>query len=202
MSTLGDLESKIYREIHQTLSTDVRNAVLEAVEYYKTERFWFNETQTSFVVSATAIYSLATVIPDLVKIDSLKVYQGSIPYQVRSSTWNDIELWDDGNAFSNTPTDYAIHHEILKFWPTPNVTTSAVVSYHKAITLSSSNTASNVWTNEAVDLIKHRAKGILYASTLQDQNAALVEHQLENMVLSRLFARTAKRKANTIKGYL
>jgi hypothetical protein len=203
MSTLGDLESRIYREVHTTLSTDVRNAVLEAVEYYKTERFWFNEAQVSFDVSLTSIYSLATIIPAMVNIDTIKIYQGSIPYVVSRSTWNKLDEIDTGTAATPTPTDYAIHHEMLRFYPTPNVTTSAVVTYHKAITMTASNTASSVWTNEAADLIRHRAKAYLYAGVLLDPAAAQVEQSMENQTLNRLFARTAKMTSSgKLKGWL
>lgn len=203
MSTLGDLESRIYREIHTTLSTDVRNAVLESVEYYKTERFWFNEAEATFNVSLTSVYSLSVVIPAMVKIDTLKIYQGSIPYVVSRSTWNKLDEVDTGTAATPTPTDYAIHHEMLRLYPTPSATTSAVVTYHKAITLTASNSASSVWTNEAADLIRHRAKAYLYASVLLDSNAAQAEIQMESLALNRLFARTAKMTSSgKLKGWL
>lgn len=203
MSTLGDLESRIYREIHKTLSTDVRNAVLEAVEHYKTDRFWFNEASVSFNVSLTSVYALSTIIPDMVKIDSLKVYQNSTAYLLTRTSWQTLDLVDVGNVTSTTPTDYAVHHEMLRLYPTPNATTSATVIYHKAITLSSSATASNAWTNEAADLIRHRAKALLYAGVLLDPAAAQVEQSMENQTLNRLFARSAKiTSSGKLKGWL
>ena len=203
MSTLGDLESRIYREIHKTLSVDVRNAVLEAVEHYKTDRFWFNEASVSFNVSLTSIYAMATVIPDAIKIGSLKVYQGSNTYVVCRKSWVELEYLDTGNITATTPTDYAVHHEMLRLYPTPNATTSALAIYHKAITLSSSATASNAWTNEAADLIRHRAKALLYAGVLLDPAASQVEHTMELETLNRLFARTAKMTSSgKVKGWL
>lgn len=202
MSTLGDLESRIYREIHKTLSTDVRNAVLEAVDYYKDMRFWFNEFQVTFGISLTSVYQLSTVIPDAVAIDSIKVYQGSTPYILSPCKWTDMEAMDYGNSTATVPTDYAIHHEMLRLYPTPSATTSAVVTGFKAITLSSSNTASNAWTNEAKDLIRHRAKAYLYASVLLDPNAAQVERVMEDQALNRLLSRTTKLLGGKIRKYL
>lgn len=203
MSTLGDLKDRIYSEIHQTLSTHVQNAVLDAVKFYQDKRFYFNEAQVNFDVSLTTMYSLSSVIPKMVKIDTLKVYLGSIPYTVTRASWGDIDEWDDSNATASTPTDYAIHHEMLRLYPKPSATTSAQVSYHKAITLTASNSASSVWTNEAADLIRHRAKALLYANVLLDPTQAQVENALENQVLTRLFARTAKMvSSGKIKGYL
>jgi len=200
---LGDLESRIYREIHKTLSTDVRNAVLEAVEFYKTERFWFNEAHESFNITASAVYSMSLVIPKCINIDTMRVYQGGNPFVLQQQSWNYLDELDTGNVTADTPTDYAIHHEMLRLYPTPTATTSIQVTYHKGVTLSSSNSASTVWTNEGADLIRHRAKAILYSAVLLDPAQAQVEQSLENMTLNRLFARTAKKvSSGKLKGWL
>jgi hypothetical protein len=204
MSTFGDLKTRIYNEIHQTMSTEVQNAVLDAVRYYQTERFWFNEAQVNFNLSLTSVYVLSSIIPKVVAIDNLKIWDGANnPYLVGRQQWDYIEEMDSETSTSSTPTDYAIHHESLRIYPKPSVTLSAQCNYHKAVTLSSSNSASAVWTNEAADLIRHRAKGILYATVLLDPNQAQVEHVLENQILSRLFARTVKfSSSNKVRGYL
>ncbi len=203
MATLGDLEARIYREIHKTLSTDVRNAVLEAVRHYQTDRFWFNEAVDNFNITLSAVYSLSNVLPKVINVDSMLVYQGGVPYHVEQQSWNLLDRLDIGSSVTGTPSDFAIHHEMLRLYPTPNATTSIQVAYHKQITLSSSATASNAWTNEAADLIRHRAKALLYAGLLLDPAQAQVEAQMENMTLNRLLARSAKKtSSNKVKGYI
>ncbi|MBF0171742.1 MAG: hypothetical protein HQK87_11785 [Nitrospinae bacterium] len=202
MSTLGDLRTRIYDEIHQTLSTAVLNACLDAVKFYQDKRFYFNETTVNINLSLTTQYALS-IIPKLIEVDTFKVYSSSTPYLVNNASWHDIELWDSSTGSSSTPTDYSIHHEQLRIYPRPSVTLSAQVSYHKAISMSASNSSSTVWTNEASDLIRYRAKGLLYASFLLDPQQAQVENVLEAQALNRLFARTTKLvSSNRVKGYL
>lgn len=202
MSTLGQLESRIYSEIHQTLSTEVRNAVLDAVKFYQDKRFWFNEASVNFNLSLTTQYALS-IIPKMVNIDTFKIWSGSVPYLLINSSWEQLEGWDYETGSASTPTDYAIHHETLRIYPRPSVTLSAQANYLKAITLSSSNSASAVWTNEASDLIRHRAKALIYSQYMLDANQAQIEQALEMQALNRLFARTAKMvSSNRIRKYL
>ena len=69
MSTLGDMKSRIYSEVHQTLSTEVQNAVLDAVKFYQGQRFYFNEAQVNFNFSLTTSYVLSNIIPKMVCFD-------------------------------------------------------------------------------------------------------------------------------------
>ena len=203
MSTLGDMKSRIYTEIHKTLSSVVQNAVLDAVKFYQDKRFYFNEAQINFNLSLTTVYSLSSVIPKMVAIDTFKVWTNGSPYLLQRAQWNQIEKWDYETGSSTTPTDYAIHHEMLRIYPLPSGTLSAQVNYHKAITQSSSNSSSTVWTNEAEDLIRYRAKGLIYATVLLDPQQAQVENTMENMALNRLFARTAKMiSSGRVKKYM
>lgn len=202
MSTLGDMESRIYREIHQTLSVDVRNAVLDSVKFYQSTRFYFNEATVNFNLSLTNQYALS-VIPKLVTLDTFKVWYGSVPYTLEHKSWSELDRIDSEIGGSNTPTAYSIHHEKLRIYRRPSVTLSAQANYLKAITMSSSNSSSTAWTNEASDLIRYRAKGLLYASVLLDPQQAQVENILENQALYRLMSRTVKMvSSGNIKGYL
>lgn len=204
MSTLGDLKSRIYQEIHQTLSAETQNAVLDAVKFYQDKRFWFNEAQSNFNLSLTTQYALSTVAPKMVSIDNFKIWDGANnPYLVGRTPWNDIERMDTGTSSASTPSDYSIHHEMLRIYPRPSVTLTAQINYHKAITLSASNSASTAWTNEASDLIRYRAKALLFATVLLDPNQAKIEQTLELQALERLFARTVKMvSSGKVKGYL
>ena len=199
----GDIKTRIYSEIHKTLSTEVQNAVLDAVKFYQDKRFWFNEKSVNFNFSLTTMYSLSSVIPDMVAIDTLKVWSGSTPYLVMAQSWDRLEQMDYETGSASTPTDYAVHHEMLRIYPRPSVTLSAQANYIKVITMSASNSASTVWTNEAEDLIRYRAKGLLYATVLLDPQQAQVEQTLEGMALNRLFSRTAKMTSSgKVKGYI
>lgn len=192
MSTLENLKTRIYDEIHQTLSTAVQNACLDAVKFYQDKRFYFNEASVNFNLSLTTQVALSTIIPKLIAIDTLKVWSGNVPYLLQRASFTKIEGWDYETGSANTPTDYAIHHEYLRIYPRPSVTLSAQANYHKAITMSASNSSSTVWTNEASDLIRYRAKGLLYSSNLLDPQQAQIENILESQALNRLFSRTAK----------
>lgn len=202
MSTFGDLKARIYQEMHATLSAETHNAVLSAVAHYQSNRFWFNEANATFVASLTTLYALSAAIPGLVKLDAIKAWWGNVPYALSPESYSDLDAMDRGTS-SGTPSSYAIHHEMLRIYPKPSQTITIEVAYHKQITLSASNTASSVWTNEAVDLIRHRAKGLLYATVLRNEKAAMTEQTLEQQVLDRLSRQTVKlTSSGKVRGYL
>lgn len=202
MATLGDLKERIYREVHATLSVETQDCVMEAIAFYQPMRFWFNEAVATFVATLTTMHSLATAVPGAIAIDSLKALWAGSTYLLQRESHNDIEEWDTGNV-SGTPSSYAIHHEMLRIYPKPSQTTTIEAAYHKQITLTSSNDATAVWTNEAADLIRHRAKALLYASVLRNDSAASIEQAMELQALSRLMSRTTKlTSSGRIKGYL
>lgn len=202
MPTLGDLKTRIYSELHYTESTAVQNAVESAIRSFIDQRFWFNEAQTTFALSLTTMYSLASKLPNLAELDTLKVWVNSRPYLLSRQPWAKLEDWDAGTG-TGTPCDYAIHHEMLRLYPSPSATYTAEASYLKKISMTASASASSVWTNEAFDLIRHRAKALVYAEWMLDTENAQRCETLAQMELDRLQRQTSRFKStDRVEPYL
>src|SRR5690242_8774481 len=72
MSTYGDLQSRIADDLNRTdLTSQIQQNILLAIQHYKKERFWFNETNAT----ATATTSSAQVAApsDILAIDKLYI---------------------------------------------------------------------------------------------------------------------------------
>lgn len=202
MPTLGDLKTRIYSELHYTESTAVQNAVESAIRSFNDQRFWFNEAQSTFVASLTTLYALSTAIPNLAELDTLKVWVNSRPFLLSRKPWAYLEDIDQGTG-TGTPTDYAIHHEMLRIYPSPSATYTVEASYCKKISLTASADATGVWTNEAFDLIRHRAKALVYAEWMLDTENAQRCETLAQMELDRLQRQTSRYKStDRIEPYL
>lgn len=75
--TYGDLQTRISAEIQDTTNagvtlTQVKQAIISAIEYYERERNWFSETVTRSLV--TVANAPAVAVPtDMVRIDTLQI---------------------------------------------------------------------------------------------------------------------------------
>jgi hypothetical protein len=187
MATRGNMISRIHTELHLNSATAVvNNAITAAIEHYKASRFWFNEFSGAFLISLTSLYTLTTVLSDMLVLDTLKIdYRGGT-YRPEAETWDVLESLDY-NSPSSPPIKYGIHHGVLRLYPKPDATMTAQVTGVRSITATVSNSSSTVWTNEAEDLIRNRAKGLICTDWLQDPEmmAPWVPSHLGGMVPSR-----------------
>lgn len=202
MGTLGDLVTRIQSEIAHTDTVAVKNAIFSAIAHYANTRFWFNEGVASFTaVSLTAQFDLSA--SDLIEIDELHVTLNGTNYRLAPSTWDEIEDQDTGST-ANIPTNWCIHHQMLRLYPTPSGTLSAIEATGLVnITLTASDSASCVWTTEAADLIRAQAKALIYADFLLDDQRAATQQGIAGAMLKRLLDKTVQRGAiGNIKPFL
>jgi hypothetical protein len=76
MGTLADLKSRIALELARTdLTAQIGNAVSDAIKFYGSERFWFNQSRsiTFPTVNGQQAYGASdqALIPSLIKIDDV-----------------------------------------------------------------------------------------------------------------------------------
>lgn len=200
MTTLSDIETRIFDEVKLTASTAVRNAVLSAVKWYRNHRFWFNEMALTFTAtSSIAGYTLSTIISaaalpvrDVLKIDSAAISLNNRRYRLTRIPYKRYIDLDPSLVFG-FPTQFTIHRGIFFFYPTPSQTFTTEVSGLWNITLTSSGSSSNVWTNEASELILTRAKADYYLNFLHDPQEAQAQWEYEKLWLNKLDEETDSR---------
>jgi hypothetical protein len=206
MATRGDLITRIISELHlegMSRTADVISSINSAVDFYRPELFWFNEGETSFNLTATAMVSLPAFIPDAVRIDTLQVVENGTTYHLDPTSWNELEEIDR-NDHTGTPNTYAIHHRMLRFYPSNDVTRTVNVSWAGRITMTASNSSSTVWTNDAEELIRTHAKVDLCESLLRDYEQADRLSMRLARILNQLMSETVKRLGigRKLRGYL
>jgi len=194
MATRGTLISRIITELHletASYTAQVVDAITSAVNFYRPERFWFNEGTTSFVLATAGAATLSSDLPDSVTIDSVRAVDNSgSPYSLSFDTWSEFQSRPSMTA---EPTRWAIHHQMLHVWPTNNATRTIEVDWSGRVTMTASNSSSCVWTNEAEELIRLHAKTDLCENFLADLPAADRYRGREGVVLGQLISETIKR---------
>ena len=169
LTTLGD-ESAL-------TPSPIQNAIQSAIAMWEREPFYFNEVYSSNLfntVKAQEFYTssdaaLVSSSPNLMK---LHVLISGNRYPLKSRTWDYFEDTSVNPSVTGQPTDYAYMAEQLRFYPIPDGAYPVTVSATNRITNLSANADSNVWTQDAYDLIRSQAKLILAEEVLFDDDLA------------------------------
>ena len=176
MTTRSDMIQALELEYDRTSLTAMANAAIKsAVRHYDTERFYFNEAVKKFVtVADQEIYTFASLsMSDFLFMDFVKTTVSGTHYPLNRRTHQYIEAKQTSDVYTGYPYDYAIHNQGLKFYPIPNASYTCEATYVKSIpvSLSASNSDSTVWTNEAYDLIRDRARAFMDINFFKDDFA-------------------------------
>jgi hypothetical protein len=175
MGTLADLKSRIATELARTdLTSQIANAVNDAIKFYGRERFWFNQSRTiTFTtVNGQQAYGEAdqSLIPSLIKIDDI-YFTGTTKYPLDRYSPTDFEFLTGNNIANGKPYAYTYTDEQIFLYPTPNdAYTMRLYAHYWLPTLNDTDT--NAWTDDAEELIRTHAKQLLYLDPLEDDQAA------------------------------
>lgn len=196
MSTLADLKSRIATELARTdLTSQIANAVNDAIKFYGRERFWFNQTRTiTFAtVNGKQAYGVTdqSLIPSLIKIDDL-YFTGTTTYPLDRYSPTDFEFLIGGSTANGKPYAYTYTDNQILLYPTPNdAYMLRLYAHYRLPTITDSET--NAWTDDAEELIRTHAKQLLYIDPLEDdQGAARMGVKIPEL-LSGLRAETSAR---------
>lgn len=175
MGTLADLKSRIALELARTdLTAQIANAVSDAIKFYGSERFWFNQSRniTFNTVDGQQAYGAAdqAIIPSLVKIDDV-FFSGATKYPLGRYSATDFEMLTGGSTANGRPCAYTYTDDQIFLYPTPNdVYTMRVYAHYRLPTLNDGET--NAWTDDAEELIRSHAKQLLYLDPIEDDQGA------------------------------
>lgn len=198
MSDYGTMRTRIAREMRRgeitASATAVGAAIASAIQFYETEALFFNEFTD---VTATASSSVTLVPFSRFGVHPVEVYSlvviGSTtdPFPLDRRTFAELELFDSGQTFSD-PDFYALIAENVRLYPVPseNVTLRmAGVKRLTEVTACATSAATNGWMTDAEEVIRLRAKSLLFRDELRSpQQASYFEVEAEKARM-RLFDR-------------
>jgi hypothetical protein len=176
--TLGDLVTQIADEIDDTTgeySTQIHSAIRTAIRYCERENWYFNQSRdvTFVTVDGQHIYTAAdnANIPTLVQIQYVYSEDGQGQRtELRRVQSNEMEILSDNSAARGEPYCWAYFNQSIRLYPIPGATVYTMrlqVGPYRLAPLGD-ETDSNAWIVEAFDMIKARAKYVLYKDVIKD----------------------------------
>lgn len=153
----------------------IRRAIMTAVRYCERLTFYFNETRDIIfqTVPGQAFYS-SDEISGLIKIQSIYRQDSAGQLSIlRYRTPEDMELSSDTSAARGQPGSFSYFNKKLRIYPIPNaVETMRIQAGPYRTAFDVNDIDDTVWTTDAYDMIKARAKYVLYKDTLKDATMA------------------------------
>ncbi len=180
MSTLGTMRARIEREMKRgditASATCVVDAIVSAIAFFENRRYAFNEfhDQTFTASSSTTYVPVAQIGLTPIKLDTVKAVIGSRDYPLRERTFKQLDDIDAGQWYGY-PDYYAWQGEALRLYPPPNDNYTIKISGYQKLTeisAAASAGASNAWMTDAEEMIRLKAKALLFRDELRNFDTA------------------------------
>lgn len=188
MTTYADLQADIADDIDDTTgeySNQIKKAITGAIRYCERNTYYFNETRdiTFPTINGREWYDAAdnTNIPTLIHIAGVWSEDSSGKRStIRETTPQELELLTDNAASRGEPYAYVYFGQRIRLYPIPNDAAYTIRLQVGPYRLSPlvNDLDENAWLNEAYDMVKARAKYILFKNTIKD--AALAAEALND----------------------
>lgn len=199
-NTLSDLKALIADDINRTdLTTQIANEITDAISYWQSQRFWFNEsrridfstvsTQEWYGASATA------TIANLLDIDWVRLTNSSGRYKLDMRTADELEGMIVDPNLTGQPRWVAYYGQEFRFYPIPDQSYAITLGALYRLPALSGDSDSNAWITsaDARDLIRFYVEWRLYTHVIKDADAAAAAQNGWQMALDRLNAETMRR---------
>jgi hypothetical protein len=177
MTTLLDLQNRIATDLARSdLTSQIANAVFDAIKFYERQRFWFNQTRTlTFnTTPGQQAYTASDLaqIPLLVRVDAMFLPQNQSIYPLDRFEPPDFEVISGGMSGGGRPTAFTYIDQSILLWPVPIAIYTLRLHAHYKLAPLVNPTDANSWTTDAEELIRSHAKLTLYLDVLGDTDSA------------------------------
>lgn len=167
MATFADQKTRIATELVRddiasggALESLLEQHYQDAVEYYASERYWFN----AIVTTVNTVAGTQTVaLPSGVR----KVERVTYPADDRELIETILGELNDSDT-SGSPEYYAYYNDSLRLYPKPDAVYTLNIYGVAEIAAPTTGTDTNIWTNEAAPLIRAHTKLTLCRSVFRD----------------------------------
>lgn len=207
--SFGTMVSQILTDINRGSqhAPRVKQAICDAITRFEAKKLGWNQRRQETAIQRGDEY--VALPEDWVEAGYLRIQDGTRrdPLTKRSVDWVEEHVWSDDDF--GFPTDYCIEARQIRFNPIPDRSYSLVMLFQCKFTdvsLSASDEADNVWTNEGAILTRTWAHGeVLFKYIRGDQmddGQALVQYA-ETTLLMEFEARGAREQSsNRLRAHL
>jgi hypothetical protein len=214
MATAGNLCTTIIGDLSRSdtsLSDIVLIDIKSAIRDYEAYRFYFNERKLSITLSLTNTYALQlwtatdATLGDIIEVDNMTVLvnSGTRRYLLKEIAYNTMRDNDYGPGLpTGNPERYALFGQsiVLDTFPTPAIT--GTIDCHVKFADLALMSDSNVWTNDASELIRNAALKRLWGRRFKDMESAQSAAVGEQAALAALQRRTDGLSGGVVAAYL
>jgi hypothetical protein len=195
VSTYTQLQSRIADDLNRTdLTSQIQQNILLAIQYYKGERFWFNETTTT--LTATVGQAYVTAPTDILRIDALYITVSSRNVPLQQLGLDEIIAFRPSS--NSRPRAYCYYQNRFELDAPADSAYSMPLYYVEELAALSAAGDTNGWTTDGEDLIVFCAEKKLYANVIKDQEKAATAAAQEREALTALRSLS---RARTTTGY-
>lgn len=198
MATYLDMINRISDEsLRSDMANQIKLCIQDAIGHYEVERFWFNQfrDRTFVTVAGQEFYGEADLndIPQVLEFDAVTLTVGSTRWPLTKTGYAQLEEWNADASARGQPTHYAYWGRQIRLYPVPDSAFQIRLSGLFKLPALVVDGDANAWTGDAEELVRHRAKAILYGQYLRDDANAARATSLEMAALERLSTTTARR---------
>jgi hypothetical protein len=200
MATFKDLQDRIALDYlnRYDMIPAVKRAINNAVKCYENQRWWFNETATS--TTTTANSSQLGIPSDFLILDRLDLTYSGSRFKLVEDAYDCIAEMNATSA-TGVPTLYNYRGDRFELALTPDSAYTATIYYVHSLPALSADSDSNVWTNEAGNLIAHAACIDVLGSALNINDPRLLQkhERMLAMSLKEMHTRNATRLTTRLR---
>lgn len=165
MATYAEVLGLILGDLHRpSMTAEAVVAMTNMRDKVRMDRYWFNEATWGFVSTSNSEYDVATNLPDMLAIDKIRIQHNGDPLPLERGHWEDLYALDD-DTYTGPPTHWAVHHQMLRLYPTPDVSYSVEAIGLKDLSISA-------WCSYAPTLVRAIAEVELFALVTHDMEGA------------------------------
>ncbi|MHA1555092.1 MAG: phage adaptor protein [Alphaproteobacteria bacterium] len=157
MSTYGTMITRVADELaFPAVVARIPNAIQAATRFYESERFWFNEGEsTASTVADQQAYAMPT---DFLEAESLTLTDSSVRYPIKRRPWSWMRRNNLITSVTARPCDWAYFADQIFLYPIPDAVYTLTISFLKRQSAISAYTDTNDWMVHGEELIRERAK--------------------------------------------
>lgn len=200
MATLGTMKTRIADELARTdLTSQIALAIVSAISFYETRRFWFLETDGTFnTIASTDAYttSTATFLSTLIDDDSMTATISGDRVPMIKLPFAAIQPMRLNTDPEGPPRFFSFYRSRIYLHPVPDAVYAITVYYLTTLGVPGADGSSNAWTTEAEELIRLHAKVDLMENVIRDYPEADRLRLREADVLAKLTALSNRRAAS------
>lgn len=201
MTTLAIMKAEIADDLARSdLDTAIASAITNAIQYYQTRRFYFNESRdlTFPTVIGQARYATADSanIPKFITLDGVFATVNGHNRELCPMGVQSFETLNDNSASTGEPYSYCYFNVGFGLYPIPNaVYVIRPIGHVLKVAPASDTEEGNVWMTDAYQLIRRRAAADVALSKIRKYDLANAMRTVEELELDRLIDSTSRRVA-------